>query len=53
MIKTNICLCMDDFDVKYFSKDDADHILDSLKKDYAVLIDWEVHNYIIFTIYWK
>ena len=34
------CLCMDDFGVKYFSTDDADHLLKSLKNHYAVLTDW-------------
>ena len=30
-IRTKNCLCVDDFGVKYFSKDDADYLLESLK----------------------
>ena len=29
--KINSCFLVDDFGVKYFTKDDADHLLDSLK----------------------
>ena len=29
--KTKFYLCVDDFGVKYFTKDDANHIIDSLK----------------------
>ena len=29
--KTKFCLCVDDFGVKYFPRDDANHILNSLK----------------------
>ena len=28
---TNFCLCVDDFGVKYFAKDDAQHLITSLK----------------------
>ena len=45
-------LCVDDFGVKYFSKDDADNLLNSLKNHYAVLIYWEGSNYPVLTIYW-
>ena len=30
------CLCVDDFGVKYFSKDYANHLLTYLKKHYAI-----------------
>ena len=43
---------MDDFGVNYFTKDDANHLLDSLKKHYAISIDWEDRNYFGLTIYW-
>ena len=32
--KTIFCLCVDDFGVKYFSKENADHLIDSFKKHY-------------------
>ena len=41
---------MDDFGVKYFSRGDADHILDSIKNHYAILTDWEGLNHFGFTI---
>ena len=47
------CLCVDDFGVKHFSKDDAINILDSLKKHYAISTDWEGRNYLGLTIYWN
>ena len=36
--KTIFCLCVDDFGVKYFSKSDADHLINALK-DYKITID--------------
>ena len=29
---TSFCLCVDDFGIKYFTKNDANHLLDILKK---------------------
>ena len=51
--KTNLCLCVDDFGVKYFTKDDANHLLDSLKMHYAFLTYCEGRNYLGLTIYWN
>jgi hypothetical protein len=36
---TKFCLCVDDFGVKYFSKPDADHLLDSLRQHYKISVD--------------
>ena len=36
---------MDGFGEKYFGKDDAVHLLESLRKHYAISRDWEGHNY--------
>ena len=44
-------LCVNDFGVKYFSKYDADHFLDSLKNCYEISTDWEGHNYLGLKIY--
>ena len=44
---------MDDFGVKYFTKDDANNLLDSLKKHYAISTDWEVRNYLRLKIDWN
>ena len=42
--KTNFCLCVDDFGVKYFTKDDANHLLDPFKNHYAISTEWEGLN---------
>ena len=52
-IKTKFCLCVDDFGVKCFSKDDADNLFNSLRKHYAVLTDWEGCNHLGLTIEWN
>ena len=44
-------LCVDDFGIRYFSKDDADHLLESLRNHYAISTDWEGYNYLILKIY--
>ena len=31
----NFCFCVNDFGVKYFSKDEEDHLLDARQKNYA------------------
>ena len=49
--KNKKILCVDDFGVKYFSKDYADHILDSLEKHYAISKYWEGRNHLESTIY--
>ena len=41
---------MDDFGVKYFSKDDTNHLLNYLKKHYAISTYWEERNYLGLTI---
>ena len=50
--KTKFCLCVDDFGVKYFSKEDADHLLESLGKHYTYTVDWKGQNFCGFTIDW-
>ena len=44
---------MDNSGIKYFSKDYADHLIDSIKKYYAISIYWEGRNYLGLTIYWN
>jgi hypothetical protein len=50
----NICftLVVDDFAIKYVKKEDADHLLTALQKDYTVSTDWEATKYIGLTIDW-
>ena len=51
--KRNFCFCVDHFGVKYFTKDDANHLLDSLKRHYAISTDWEGYNKLGLTIDWR
>jgi hypothetical protein len=38
--RTTFALCVDDFGVKCFSKADAQHLIDALKADYKLTINW-------------
>jgi hypothetical protein len=51
--QTKFCLCVDDFGVKYFSKDDANHFLESLRAHYKISVDWEGKNYCGLSIKWN
>ena len=46
------CLTVDDFGVLYVDKPDAEHLRDTLKKDYVVTEDWTGRNYCGLTIDW-
>ena len=50
--KTVFCLCVDDFGVKYFNKDDADHLISALH-EYKVTTDWSETNYCGLKIKWN
>ncbi len=43
----------DDFTVKYTRKEDAEHLLNALKKDYIASEDWEGMKYLGLTIEWN
>jgi hypothetical protein len=42
---TKFCLCVDDFGVKYFSEDDANHLISSLKTAYNITTDIRGDNF--------
>ena len=46
------CLCVDDFGVKYYTKQDADHLINALK-DYKITIDWTGSNYCGLNLKWN
>jgi len=50
----NTCftLVIDDFAIKYMKKEDAQHPIDALEKDYTISNDWDVTKYIGLTIDW-
>ena len=51
--ENKIFLCVDDFGVKNFNKDDSDHLLNLLKNHYTISTNWEGRNYIGLKIYWN
>ena len=50
---TKFCLCVDDFGVKYYSKDDVNHLLNSLRAHYKCTTDWEGKHYCGLTFDWQ
>ena len=42
---TIFCLCVDDFGVKYFTQEDADHLITALSSKYDCSVDWEGKNF--------
>ena len=50
----NICftLVVNNFAIKYTKLDYAQHLIDALKKDYTITIDWNATKYIGLTIKW-
>ena len=51
--KTVFTLCVDDFGVKYHSKEDLDHLMNTLKENYDISIDKEGCNYCELSIDWN
>ena len=50
--KTIFCLCVDDFGIKYYSKDDVLHLKNTLKPQYTVKIDWSGKDFLGFNFDW-
>ena len=46
------CLVVDDFAVKYVNQEDADHLINAIKKYYPMTVDTEATKYIGLTIDW-
>ena len=46
-------LWVDNFGVKYFNKDDANHLIQTLQKEYVISIDWDGKNYCGPTLDWN
>ena len=51
--KTIFALCLDDFGVKYFNQDDANHLINTIKKYYPISLDWEGKNYCGLSLHWN
>ena len=51
--KTKLCLCVDDFGIKYYSKADAQHLLDAIGSNYKYTTNWTGSNYCGLTLEWN
>ena len=47
------CLCVDNFRIQYFSKVDANHLLQAIDNHYIYTTDWEGNNYCELTFQWN
>ena len=52
-IRTTFTLCVDNFGVHYFSKDNADHLIDAIRATYECSIDWEGAQYCGLALAWN
>lgn len=51
--KTTFCLCVDNFGVKYFNKDNANHLIEALKQHYKITVDWSGRHYCGMVLDWN
>ena len=50
---TTFCLCVNDFGIKCFKKEHADHLLNALKTKYKISVVWNGTNYCGLTLKWN
>ena len=50
--QTIFALTVDDFGIKYYNKEDVDHLLNVLRKHYEISEDWNGMNYCGLTFDW-
>lgn len=50
---TKFCLCVEYFGVKYFNKEDADHLINSLKQNDEITVDWLGSHFCGLNITWN
>jgi hypothetical protein len=50
--KTCFTLVVDNFAINYTSMEDAHHLIDALKQEYTITIDWDATKYIGLTLEW-
>ena len=46
------CLCVDDFGIKYFHREDVEHLLHAIGQTFQYTTDWEGKNYCGLTLDW-
>jgi hypothetical protein len=50
--RTKFCVCVDDFGIKYYTHEDAMHLLNAIGKSYDYTVDWTGSNYCGLHIVW-
>ena len=50
--RTQFCMCVDDFGIKYFNKDDAEHLLTCLQQKCKCTTDLQGQHYCGLTFDW-
>ena len=51
--RTTFTLCVDDFGVKYYTREDAEHLIQALNSRYETTVDWEGSKYLGLTLHWN
>ena len=51
--KITFALCVDNFGVKYFKKEDVEHLCDSLREYYKISTDWKGSDYCGLLLKWN
>jgi hypothetical protein len=51
--RTTFTLAVNDFGIKYFREDDAEHLFSALKDKHALTQDWSGNNYLGMTLNWN
>ena len=51
--QTKFCVCVDKFGVKYWNKDDADHLCNALGETFRYTVDYEGNNYCELSMDWN
>ena len=50
---TVFTLCDEDFGIKYYSMEDVNHLINTIRKYFKLSIDWEGQNYLGLTLDWN
>jgi len=51
--KTTFTLCVDDFGVKYFNRDDAEHLIAAIQENYDCTVNWTGSTYCGMNLHWN
>ena len=51
--KTKFCLCVDDFGIKYYNQNDAEHLMTALRSAYEITVDMTGKNFCGLKLNWN